>query len=1253
MQVRASRAAAKRACASALLETSGARRRCTPARTRALRRSLAALLLASLALLGVSAASQAALDHPFLSQIAGEKANKPFEFLCGLNASPGTGELFAADAGKIDVFDATNAFLRKIGKRGESEEACSTAVNDTTQTVYVANPGEGEPERLSQREVVFVYALVAGKYELQKTLDGSNTPAKTFEAAEGFGGFVEAGSPLNVAVAPKSAQANSEDIYVAVGALQSVVDQFNSAGEYLKQLVFSGEQEPQTMAVGPAGELYVAILEGENYGINEYNPAGERVAHNDGSGAGGFGVVSGLAVDAAGNLYVSDRGRERVDQFDPSGGFQGAITGAGTSQKRLAEPVAVAVNQQSGVVYVADHTIEGASLIDVFGPMTVGAGPFLEGEGVTGVTASSATLEAQIDPTGAPTSVHFEFGPKGGPYTSTPETSAGAGNTIQLVSQEVTGLLANATYEYRAIVTPSGHAVETGELRAFTTQTEGIGVKLPDSRGWELVSPPNKHNGLIDGIGSTKRAGGVVQASADGSRITYTASTPLQENVEANQGHAPALAVREGGGWATRDIKPPGFLPTSTNGFSGRGLENRIFSTELTSSIVDPFTIEPPLSPEASERAPYLRNLNDVACRISETTCYTPLVTAKEGFSDVFGNEPFGGQSTGPEAGVGGVVAVGATPDLQHVIMQSQASLLGPESAGVYEWSAAQAPAERLQLVSLLPGNLPVPAKFKSSLGDVRGSVQNARHAISDDGSLVVWSTEPAGQPLLPGHLYLRDTALGQTLQIAKLKEGEEFGVGEGARFQTASADGKTIFFSDENQLTAGSTAALGKPDLYACHVKVAEGQLGCEPEDLTATGKNTGESASLQHLVIEAGKDGSDVYFVANGVLSSNRNANGEEATPGDCGSNPPTGATCNLYVEHYSGTAWEEPEFIAALSADDGPDWGVAPSGQARVQKTFVLEKLAARVSPSGQYLAFMSDRRLTGYDNTDASPSAGGSADEEVFLYDASAKRLVCASCNPSGARPHGLFDSTTAFGDDHIIDFPSTWGGRWLAANIPGWTSLEVNSSLHQSRYLSDQGRLFFNSSDALSPQDKNATEDVYQYEPTGLGSCMDTPGCAALISSGESTDESAFMDASENGGDVFFLTKSNLVVQDVDQGYDVYDAHNCSESPCIAPATQPAPCSSSPTCQGSSTSSTNFATPATSTSAGAPLAIGPGPKGQPLGKKEVKLTRAQLLAKALKKCKKLKHKKPRLACEKQARKHYGPKHAKKKHKKAAK
>ena len=45
-------------------------------------------------------------------------------------------------------------------------------------------------------------------------------------------------------------------------------------------------------------------------------------------------------------------------------------------------------------------------------------------------------------------------------------------------------------------------------------------------------------------------------------------------------------------------------------------------------------------------------------------------------------------------------------------------------------------------------------------------------------------------------------------------------------------------------------------------------------------------------------------------------------------------------------------------------------------------------ARVSPNGEYLAFMSDRSLTWYDNEDVSSAHPGERlDQEVYLYDAS--------------------------------------------------------------------------------------------------------------------------------------------------------------------------------------------------------------------------------------------------------------------------
>jgi hypothetical protein len=92
-------------------------------------------------------------------------------------------------------------------------------------------------------------------------------------------------------------------------------------------------------------------------------------------------------------------------------------------------------------------------------------------------------------------------------------------------------------------------------------------------------------------------------------------------------------------------------------------------------------------------------------------------------------------------------------------------------------------------------------------------------------------------------------------------------------------------------------------------------------------------------------------------------------------------------------------------------------------------------------------------------------------------------------------------------------------------------------------------LFFNSADALVASDTNGAEDVYEYEPSGIGSCtgvsttfgVSMGGCVDLISSGTGKEESAFLDASENGDEVFFLSSAQLSAGDRDSVPDVYDA----------------------------------------------------------------------------------------------------------------
>ena len=76
----------------------------------------------------------------------------------------------------------------------------------------------------------------------------------------------------------------------------------------------------------------------------------------------------------------------------------------------------------------------------------------------------------------------------------------------------------------------------------------------------------------------------------------------------------------------------------------------------------------------------------------------------------------------------------------------------------------------------------------------------------------------------------------------------------------------------------------------------------------------------------------------------------------------------------------------------------------------------------------------------------------------MYDNTSGSLVCASCNPTHTLPLGS------------SQLDPIEGGLLSGGN------------LYVQHNLSDDGsRLFFDSSDALSPRDVNDVEDVYEYE----------------------------------------------------------------------------------------------------------------------------------------------------------------------------
>jgi len=854
-----------------------------------------------------------------------------------------------------------------------------------------------------------------------------------------------------------------------------------------------------------------------------------------------------------------------------------------------------------------------------YGPdqtFTTVAAVLIEGTSVSKVTETSTTFNAQVDSLGTDTHAYFQYGTANcaisrSSCADTPEVDVGSAEGYQSLSVHLQGLVPSTVYYYRVIATNAlgtveGEHNEKGEelVHTFTTQAPGTTLTLPDDRAWELVSPPDKHGALIYPINEYE---GVIEAAANGAAVTYETNAPIEASP---QGYPyrddQVLARRTSGGWSDQDIDTP---HNYESGISlDNGYEYKFFSPDLSLALVEPGGLFTPLehdgvseevSPRATERGEYVRS--DFTCQATPTTCYTPLVTE----ANTPPETKIGAEEEEDPATPSAVRFIDATPDLSHVVLRSAVPLIEGAPAGslsasgsgaLYEWSGG-----RLQLVSVLPAS-EGGAGVLAQLGGPGSDELDARNAIASDGSRVIWTS------LTNNGLYMSDTAGGKT-EVVRIGEA-----GATVIFTDANSDDSKVFFTQ-----GGEADSIGNHgDLYVFEVTSGAG------EPLADRVTRLTEGAEVQGAVLGASEDGSYVYFVAAGVLTGGANAQGEKAVSD----------ADNLYVDHYNGEArqWEAPVFIATLAAEDRYDWLYGEP----MRRT-------SEVSPSGHYLAFMSQRSLTGYDNTDVNEATGKHADEEVYLYDAVEHRLVCASCNPTGARPVGAETTEAGVVDDNM------WSaGTWLAANVPGYTTYDGPTiALYQSRYLSNSGRLFFNSHEALVPQDVNGQWDVYEYEPPRIGNCttetatfsVRSDGCVGLISSGESAEEAGFLDASENGDDVFFLTTSRLSLQDIDNDYDVYDAHVCGAEgvPCTTSVAQPPACTTEASCKSAPEPQPSiYGLPSSAGNLAPPAEPKPAVKPKPKS-----VTRAQKLSAALKACHKKKGK-PRAKCEKTAHKQYGAK-----------
>jgi len=985
--------------------------------------------------------------------------------------------------GRIDVFGPNGEFLAEIANE---HWPCSLAV-DSTGRVFV--------EQFWTKNVVRYDPVT---YEPE---DGNIAYGAGATALEDTSGAV------GLAIDP-----SDDHLYLARGGgLGSWVEDWTAEHGGGGSTHFGEGEVPEATSIdvwGQNGDIFASgsapsepgvarayLIDGNSHEVD--NPPLDGSNTPDGS----FGFTAGragVAIDQAnGDLYLADVvTNHAVDQFTAAGEFIGQIK-LGVNGLKNSEPFAdVAVDQgehspNRGYVYVTSGFQVSNSHLYAFAPVELNA-PEIHGERAVEVGRSEALLAAELNPHGAPTGYHFEYGTADCATTPcqsapVPDADGGSGGAFTPLSVPVTGLAAGTTYHFRLVATshcnptePAEECIAEGPDATFTTFPaarpqncanaafrDGSSAALPDCRAYELVTPSDT-NGRVPG------------ATMFGEGAYSSAELLVNSNGES------LLFGIEGGA-----------LP----GIGGGGFHDAYVSRRGRSGWGTEFT----------------------------------------GLDGTQAQEPY---------------ATGTAPDHSYsfwAVGGTKGSLANPPGTiGAARMNYLRGPGGSIERVGI--GSLGSDPRAKglwisSGAGHVIfSSAVRLETAAPEDGTLAIYDRRPGGS----------------TEVVSLLPGGATPGAGEDAAYLGSSANGTSVAFKvggtlyvhpiggETRQVTsaAGTFAGLSTDGRYLTYLSAKDVfRFDVATGTLDAVGSG-GEST-----VVNVSPDGSHVYFVSPLVLSSGENSEEAKALAGEE----------NLY-------AWDADSkavsFVATVEEEDvvgePPPIGGAgdPIGGlglwtsnavAPVQDQFVgPANDPSRTDPSGEVFVFESRARLTDYDNEGHT---------EIYRFVAGSALLTCISCSPT--------------------DAPATSEARLesrYAARLHSIPPLNAVSLIENVTAGGD--RVFFETADALAPEDTDGTNDVYEWEAAGVGSCAEASGCIELISSGRSAGPNYLYGVGAGGRDVFFWTGDQLVPQDSSNAPSIYDARELGG---FAPALTPQPCQGEG-CQGLLTAPPSLPSPATSSPA---------------------------------------------------------------------
>ncbi len=349
-------------------------------------------------------------------------------------------------------------------------------------------------------------------------------------------------------------------------------------------------------------------------------------------------------------------------------------------------------------------------------------------------------------------------------------------------------------------------------------------------------------------------------------------------------------------------------------------------------------------------------------------------------------------------------------------------------------------------------------------------------------------------------HLYMH---IGTSPDSLDLTPGAKAGV----LFDGMNEDGSRLFFTTTDRLLPADTDESA--DLYEDEVSPTgtvtmrlvstKGGIPSNSDGCTPGGSPSWNAPSGN------GKCGAVGFAGAAGVAS--RSGTLFFLSPEQLDGTAGTENEPNLYIVRPGG----EPEFVATIDRGTITNPAIEHAVDENAKRTFG----DIQVTADGKFAVFDSNQSLTGY------PTLGH---YQIYRFDSEggAEPLACTSCAPTGA--------ATAY--DTFL------------------TPTGLN--------LTEDGRVFFTTREALALRDTNELTDAYEW----------SHGTTQLISTGISPDNSSLVTVSADGRDAFFFTRETLVAGD-DNGravkiYDAREGGGTVHDPALKP------CAASDECHGPGT-----------------------------------------------------------------------------------